>query len=117
MWNLKPPLSKSVRLGCGPAKPPFTLPPARKMGAAPPCPVPRVIPLQIVDKGGHRLGQLVQHGAVIAELIGMVIETADSPPAKFGEEDANPDIGTNELGDGAKISGQPERWIVGGLRG
>ena len=60
--------------------------------------VQELILLQVADQGGDRLGQLVQQGRVIVALAGMVVEPARFVAAQFGVEDANPQVGPNQLG-------------------
>lgn len=76
-------------------------------------PVQEVLSFQICDKGAHRFRQLLQQGAVIAHLIGVVVEAAESVTAQFGEEDAHACIGADQLGDGSKVFRQLEGRVIG----
>ncbi len=57
--------------------------------------------LKIVDEGGHRFGQLPQQCTVVAQLIGVVVEPARLVTAQLGVVDADPQVGTDQLRDGA----------------
>ena len=50
---------------------------------------------------------------MVAPLIGVIVEAADTATAEFGKEYPDTDIGPYELGDGVQCPGQPERWVSG----
>ena len=75
--------------------------------------IQQLVTFQIADKGRHRLGQLVQQCAMVAQLIGVVIKAADPATTEFREEDPDTDIGADELGDRAESGGELERGIFG----
>ena len=70
--------------------------------------IEQFLPPQIVEKRRHGIGQLPQQRGVIVALTGMVVEAARFLSAQFGAENANPQIGADQLGDRAKSARQVE---------
>ena len=45
-------------------------------------PVQLLVPLEVIQERRHRFGQLVQQGTVVAQLVGVIVETAEAAAAQ-----------------------------------
>jgi hypothetical protein len=58
-----------------------------------------VIAAQIIDEGGYRRGKLLEQGAMIPSLVGMIIKTPEAIAAQFGADDSKAQISADQLSD------------------